>query len=344
MKGTFFLGNKKFETREMNLSALKDDEIMVKNMAAGVCGTDVHIYHGSQGSAAVTPPIVLGHEYAGEVVRVGSRVSGIRIGDKVTIDPNIYCGECHYCRLGKKQHCEHLTAIGVNRNGGFAEYSIVPAKQAFVLKDDVDYEEGAMTEPLACCLHGIDNVGIRPGDNVCVIGGGAIGLMMVQLAKISGAAMVILSEPIELRRKIGLEVGADYAVNPVAGDLKEQIDGLTGLDGVDVVIECVGKTVATDQAVRIAGRGASILLFSVPNMDAEYKLPLFDVFKKELKIQGSFINPDTHLRAVNLINEKKIKIKPLITHRFPLEEVENAILSQMSSESIKVLVKPNEAK
>jgi threonine dehydrogenase-like Zn-dependent dehydrogenase len=177
-----------------------------------------------------------------------------------------------------------------------------------------------------------------------VIGGGAIGLMMVQLAKISGAAMVILSEPIELRRKIGLEVGADYAVNPVAGDLKEQIDGLTGLDGVDVVIECVGKTVATDQAVRIAGRGASILLFSVPNMDAEYKLPLFDVFKKELKIQGSFINPDTHLRAVNLINEKKIKIKPLITHRFPLEEVENAILSQMSSESIKVLVKPNEAK
>ena len=195
MKGAFFLGNREFEVRDMEKRPLAADEVRIRVMACGVCGTDVHIYHGEAGSAEVTPPVVLGHEYAGIVEEVGADVKGLAPGDHVAVDPNIYCGACTPCRDGKKQFCEHLQALGVTRDGGFAQYSAAPAAQCFKLAPELPFEAGAMAEPLACCLHGIDAAGIRPGSTVCVIGGGAIGLLMVQLARLSGAAKGILSEP-----------------------------------------------------------------------------------------------------------------------------------------------------
>lgn len=341
VKGEFFLGKHTFELREMKMDTLSAFDAKIKNEAAGVCGTDIHIYHGEEGSASVAPPVVLGHEYAGLVTEIGSGVTTIKVGDKVAVDPNIYCGKCHYCRTNKKQHCENLVAVGVNFNGGFAEYSIVPESQVFKLADNVDFETGAMAEPLACCIHGIDLAKIRTGDSVCIIGGGPIGLLMLQLAKLCGASKVILSEPIQMRRDIGLKLGADLTVDPITQNINSEINNYLGTDGVDIVIECVGITKATEQAFSIAKRGATVLLFSVPNIHAKYELSLFDVFKKELKIVGSFINPDTHQRAVDLINSGKINTDLLITHRFPLGQLEQAILMQMDSSSIKVLVTPN---
>ncbi len=338
MKGTYFLGNGEFETREMPEHALSEKEVLIKVAACGVCGTDVHIFHGDKGSAEVTPPVVLGHELSGTVVSVGKGVSRLSVGDHVTVDPNCYCGKCHYCRIGKKQLCTSLYAVGVNRDGGFAEYCYVPEAQCFRLNDDVPLEYGAMAEPLACCIHGIDNAGIRVGDTVLVVGGGAIGLMMVQLAKLSGASKVILSEPVEMRRKIGLKIGADAALDPIHESLKARLKELTGMEGVDVVIECVGNTAATAQAFEAAKRGTTVLLFSVPKAGATHPLSLEDVYQKELKIVGSMINPDTHQRAVDLINSGRIQLEPMITHRFPVERLKDAILMQMSSDSLKVLV------
>ena len=240
MKGAFFLGNREFEVRDMEKRPLAADEVRIRVMACGVCGTDVHIYHGEAGSAEVTPPVVLGHEYAGIVEEVGADVKGLAPGDHVAVDPNIYCGACTPCRDGKKQFCEHLQALGVTRDGGFAQYSAAPAAQCFKLAPELPFEAGAMAEPLACCLHGIDAAGIRPGSTVCVIGGGAIGLLMVQLARLSGAAKVILSEPVELRRSAGLSVGADLAVDPLREDLSARVREAAGKSGADVVIECVG--------------------------------------------------------------------------------------------------------
>ena len=202
MKATYFMGHETFEVRECPIPKAKPGTVVVKNYACGVCGTDVHIYHGEKGSAAVNPPVVLGHEYSGVVTEVGEGVKGLKIGDHVTIDPNIYCGECEYCRNGKKQMCRHMEAVGVTMNGGFEEYSIVPAAQALLLDPNVPLEYGAMSEPLACCLHGIDRAEIKVGDIVCVVGGGAIGLLLVQLARLAGAAKVVLSEPNEARRKV----------------------------------------------------------------------------------------------------------------------------------------------
>ena len=338
MKGTYFLGDGVFETRTMPERALGDYEVLIQVAACGVCGTDVHICHGDKGSAEVTPPVILGHELAGTVTDVGAEVRHLKCGDRVSVDPNRYCGECHFCKIGKKQLCTGLDAIGVNRDGGFAEYCYAPEDQCYLLGRNVPPEYGAMAEPLACCIHGVDRAGIRIGDTVLVIGGGAIGLLMVQLAKSSGASTVILSEPVALRRQIGLEVGADAAVDPFKEDLNERLIQLTGSGGTDVVIECVGNTAATAQAFGAAKRGAVILLFSVPKAGTIHPLSLEMVYQKELTILGSLINPDTHQRAVDLINQGKIQIAPLITHRFPIDQVKDAIQMQMCGESIKVLV------
>ena len=337
MKASRFLGNKTFAVTDLPTPHAGPGELVLRNQVCGVCGTDVHIYHGEPGSADVNPPVVLGHEYSGEVVEVGEGVTGFAVGDHVTVDPNIYCGHCAYCQNGKKQLCPSMEAIGVTRDGGFAQYSRIPASQAFKLEPTVPWETAAMAEPLACCLHGIDLAGIQVGDKVCVVGGGAIGLLMVQLAKLSGASQIVLSEPNEKRRQVGLQLGANAAIDPTRPDAQEAFAQVLG-GGANVVIECVGNVPAVKSAFQFAGKGATVLLFSVPKVDATFDLPLFDVYKKELTIKGSFVNPDTHARAVALINSGKVDFGPIITHRFTLDQLPEAIAMQMSDASIKVVV------
>lgn len=336
MKASRFLGNKTFAVADLSTPHAGPGELVLRNQVCGVCGTDVHIYHGEPGSADVNPPVVLGHEYSGEVVEVGEGVTGFAVGDHVTVDPNIYCGHCAYCQNGKKQLCPSMEAIGVTRDGGFAQYSRIPASQAFKLEPTVPWEAAAMAEPLACCLHGIDLAGIQVGDKVCVVGGGAIGLLMVQLAKLSGASQIVLSEPNEKGRQVGLQLGANAALDPTRPDSQEAFAQVLG--GANVVIECVGNVPAVKSAFQFAGKGATVLLFSVPKVDATFDLPLFDVYKKELTIKGSFVNPDTHARAVALINSGKVDFGPIITHRFTLDQLPEAIAMQMSDASIKVVV------
>lgn len=339
MKAAIFKKPGLIEVEEKNLRPLKDDELLIRVKACGVCGTDIHIFHGEEGSAPVTPPIILGHEYSGEIVEIGSGIEDFKIGDRVAVDPNMYCGKCVYCRDGKSHLCNHLEALGVTVDGGFAEYCIVPASQAYLFPQTLDFEEAAMVEPLACCLHGIDNIGIKAGQSVAILGGGAIGLLMLQLAKLQGASFIMVSEPLESRRKLALKLGADVTANPLDEDLLS-----TALphipEGFDVVIESAGKAVAIQQAIQIARKGASILVFSVSSPDAKLDLYPIDLFKKELTIKGSFINPGTHRRALSLIASGKLNVKDLITHQYGLDGMAEAIRMQASPEAVKVIVKP----
>lgn len=337
MKASFFTKPGQFEYRDTELPQVSGTDVLIRNKICGVCGTDVHIYHGEPGSADVHPPVILGHEYAGEVVEVGEAVTTVKPGDHVTVDPNIYCGQCEYCRNGKKQLCTDMQAVGVTRNGGFAEYSVVPEAQAFLIREDIPYAHAAMTEPLACCLHGIDLAEIKPGNTVLIVGGGAIGLILLQLAKLAGAGKLVLSEPNEQRRAVAEKLGADCTINPLADGAKEQYFAFTG-SGADVVIECAGSNASVDSAFAFAKKGATVVLFSVPKPDAVYGLGLFDIFKKELTIKGSFVNPDTHLRAVELINASKVDFSDIITHTYSLRELADAIAMQTSADSIKVVV------
>ena len=340
MKASYFIGPGQFKTLEEPIPELNSKDVLIKVAACGVCGTDVHIYQGDKGSAEVHPPVVLGHELAGIVEKVGSEVTGVHVGDHVTVDPNSYCGQCHYCQIGKKQLCTNLYAVGVNRNGGFAEYCSVPEKQCYLLPKDIPLRYGAMAEPLACCLHGIDRANIRAGDTVLVVGGGAIGLMMLQLAKLRGASRVGLSEPVAMRRDIALSLGADFVIDPAAESLPDALEQHLGISGADIIIECVGNTTAVRQAFEATKRGSTILLFSVPKPDTTHPLNLMDVYQKELTVIGSMINPDTHARAAALIASGRIRLDSMITHSFPVEKVQEAIQMQMSDESIKVMIEP----
>lgn len=342
MIGAYFLGNQCIETRPLVLPEPGEGQVLVKVSACGVCGTDVHIYHGGKGSAEVVPPVILGHEFSGHIVKLGSGVTGLEEGQLITVDPNIYCGKCRPCRQGQKQMCHHMRAVGVNMDGGFADYCLVPYAQCVPVPEGTDPELAALAEPLACCLHGIDRVGIRPGENVLVIGGGTIGQIMLQLARLAGAARVVLSEPVEIRRELAVRLGADAAIDPIHEDLPQRLSELLSRDGADVVIECVGNPRTSAQAIDAAAGCGRVMLFGVPNPDAVLQTKMHPIFQKELTIMGSFVNPDTHSRAVALLSSGQLKLKELITHRFPVSQLEEAIKMQTGTQSIKVLVKPEE--
>jgi L-iditol 2-dehydrogenase len=285
-------------------------EVVVRVRACGICGTDQHIYHGKPGSAEVLPPVVLGHELAGDVVDVGDGVSHLHAGDRVSIDPNLYCDTCKYCRTGRKHLCVHLRAVGVTRDGGMAEFCSVPAANAYKLPNTMDYVQGAMVEPLGCCLHGMDRIHVDSTDRVAIVGGGFIGLLMLQLVKKFNPRWLTLIEPDEAKRRMGSQFGANEVMVP--SEAREVRDSF------DVVVECVGRGETMRTAIDLAARGGRVLLFGVANPETTVDLHPFAVFHKELTICGSFINPHTQQRAIDLLEQGAIEIEPLISHRMTL--------------------------
>ena len=223
MKSAVFYGKHDLRVEESAKPAVGRRDVLINVKACGVCGTDVHIYEGDKGAADVTPPTILGHEFAGVVEAVGSDVAGFKPGDRVCIDPNHPCGCCEPCRDGINHYCEHMTGYGTTVNGGFAEYCSVDMQQVYKLGDHTSFEQGAMTEPVACCLHGIDMCNIKPGSTVVVIGGGMIGLLMMQLAKNAGATKVVLLEPVESKREVALKLGADLAIDSIHEDVPARL-------------------------------------------------------------------------------------------------------------------------
>ncbi|GAB4561627.1 MAG: zinc-dependent alcohol dehydrogenase family protein [Anaerolineae bacterium] len=304
-----------------------EGELLVRVRASGVCGTDRHIYHGH---SPARPPVILGHEFSGEVVDVGPGVDRGWVGRRVSIDPNIYCGACEYCRDGRPQLCTGLEAIGVTRDGGFADLCVVPVAQALPVDDRIPFHVAAMAEPVACCLHGIDLAGIRAGQRVAVLGGGAIGLILAQLAQAAGAAQVVVSEPSEPRRSLATSLGL-VAVAP------DQLQATLPM-GADVVIEAVGSRVTAQQALEIARRGGTIIFFGVTPMGQKIEIEPFQVYQKELRIQGSALNPYTQQRALALLEAGRVVVDPLITHRIKLDELPEVLATPATQEMVKVMV------
>jgi L-iditol 2-dehydrogenase len=315
MQAAVLQGTHHIEVLAWEINELKPGEVRIRVHSCGICGTDQHIYHGNPGSAAVTPPIVLGHELAGEVTECGEGVTLFKVGDRVSIDPNIYCGSCRYCRNGQEHLCDHLQAVGVTRDGGMGEYCVAPAANCYLLPDSMSFVEGAMVEPLGCVLHGFKKVDIRPIHTVLLIGGGFIGQLFLQLIKKQGAARIVVSEPAEEKHAALLALGADEVVQPTAA-VVEQLKGQA-----DVVIECVGRKESMELAIEAAGKGGQVLLFGVASPHTQIQVSPFAIFAKELRIFGSFINPNTHEEAIALIQQRLIQIEPLISHRFKLEEI-----------------------
>lgn len=311
MKAGVFFKENDLRVMEIDKPVPKDDEVLIKVMACGVCGTDVHIFCGDEGCFPTPSGTVLGHEFAGLVEAVGKDVHSVRAGDRVCVDPNQLCGECYYCRSGIGHFCEKMTGIGTGVNGGFAQYCTVPQSQVYKFSDTTSYEEAAMTEPVACCLHGMDLCRISCGDTVAVIGGGMIGMIMLQLAKISGAGKLIMIEPVAEKREIAKKLGADICIDPIGENVKEAL-AANRIDRISCVIECVGKTSTMEQAIDIAGKKSVVMLFGLTGPDDVMSVKPFEIFKKEIELKASFINPYTQKRALELIDHKKIDVSSIV--------------------------------
>ncbi|MDF2959513.1 MAG: theronine dehydrogenase [Paenibacillus sp.] len=310
LKGTQHIQVVSWETKK-----LEPGEVRIRVRSCGICGTDQHIYHGHPGSAAVTPPIVLGHELAGDVVELGAGVTSLKLGDRVSVDPNMYCGSCGYCRNGRPHLCDGLQAVGVTQDGGMGEYCVAPSANCYLLPEQMSYVEGAMVEPLGCVLHGFKKIDIRPVHTVLLIGGGFIGQLFLQLVKKQGAARIVVSEPAIEKHAGLLALGADEVVQPL-GDAIERLR-----DSADIVIECVGRQQSMELAVQAARKGGQVLLFGVASPDTQITVSPFAIFAKELQLFGSFINPHTHEEAIALIHRGVVRIEPIVSHRFTLGEI-----------------------
>ncbi len=309
------------------------NDLLVRVEACGICGSDRHMF---RGEFPTTKPVTLGHEFSGIVEEAGAEVEGFRIGSRVTGDPNIACGGCTHCLGGRPNLCHGLSAIGVHRDGGFAEYVLVPQGQAVLLPPDLNPLHGAFCEPVSCCLHAIDVARIPKGGSVAILGGGVIGLLMVELVLLAGAGTVILSTRQAARRQLALELGATHVVDASLDDGFAQI----APEGVDVVIECAGVAATFVQSFEIARRGGTVVFFGVVPEGEMVAVSPFQLLTKELRLESAWLNPLTHPRAARLIAEGALSLDRLISRSVSIAEIGAILASDPVPGEIKLVVVP----
>ena len=335
MRGAFFTGAKELEIREVATPEPGPGEIRIKVDSGMICGTDLHILAGEY---FAKPPVIICHEFSGYVDKIGAGVANpVKIGDLVTIEPHRYCRVCKFCKTGREHLCLDKRSYGSYYPGGFAEYCVLPENTVYPVPAGVSAREAALAEVLSCCIRGIDRSGVRTGDTVVIMGCSSVGMIFIKLTRRNGAAKIIVSEPSGERREAALKYGADFAVAP--REVKALVDRETDGLGADVAIECSGVPVVGEQAVELAGRGASILIFGVAPPGKKIAVEPNKIFMKELSILGSTINPYTHYRAVEML--PSLKIGDLVTHVFPLDKANEAIETARKGIGLKICVEPN---
>jgi (R,R)-butanediol dehydrogenase/meso-butanediol dehydrogenase/diacetyl reductase/L-iditol 2-dehydrogenase len=296
-------------------------ELLVRIKAVAICGSDVHGFDGSTGRRK--PPIVMGHEAAGEVVETGAAVRSFKKGDRITFDSTISCGSCWYCRNGQVNLCDNRMVLGVScdeyrRHGAFAEYVVIPDHIAVALPEGLPYDEAACTEPAGVAAHAVRNTPLSMNDTVAVVGSGLIGNLVIQILKASGSGRVIALDTDPARRKTAESFGADAVLDPADPELDKKVKALTGGRGADRVIEAVGATAPIRTAISIVRKGGSVTL--VGNVSPSVDLPLQAIVTKELRLQGSCAISGEYPLALDLMARKKIDVKSLISAEAPLSE------------------------
>lgn len=323
------------EVPEPQISA---GHVIVEVKAAGVCGTDLHIYHDEYPSF---PPVILGHEVAGTVAEIGQGVTSCRVGDLVTCETYFsVCEKCEYCRAGLPNMCRSRKSIGSGVHGAFTRYVLVPERNVHQLPPNVDAQAGALTEPLTCCVHALERTRVEPGDAVVVSGPGAIGLLMAQVVKAAGGRVVLLgTHADEARLRMGEKLGVDIAVNVQTTDAQEIIADMTNGLGADVVFECSGAQASAQNClnlVRRHGRYMQVGLFGKP-----IQWDLDQICFKEIEVSGSFAHlPSAWRKALTLMASGKVQTKPLISTILPISEWQQAFDIFERRDGLKVVLTP----
>ncbi len=345
MPAAVFHAPQDIRLEEVDVPAIGAGEVLVRVRVAGICGTDVRIMNGGKKVAA---PIIIGHELAGDVAAVGAGVEGIAVGDRVTVEPVIPCGRCPLCLKGRRNICLTRPTIGYEYDGAFATHVRVPAAavaagNVIKLPPTLSYEEAAIAEPLAACVNGIDRCHIQLGDTVLILGAGPIGLVHLQLSRAAGATRVYVSEPNDERRQTALAFGADGVANPLAEDVVAKAKEWTAGLGVDVVIVASGVPAAMEAGLRALRKGGVFNIFAGSPPDSRFACDPNLVHYGELTVTGSSGHTADHMRrAVDLISRGVIDAKRLITHRFPLAAIGEALGARQALAGLKhVVVMPD---
>jgi L-iditol 2-dehydrogenase len=322
---------------ERHLRKPLSHEVLIRVQACGICGTDIKILNGESDAR---PPVILGHEFYGIVEDTGSNAPSFKPGDIISVDPNIVCGKCLFCRKGKANLCTNLTALGVDIDGGFATHCYVPDTQCYTLPGFLRPEQAVLIEPLSCALYGFQKAGINAGDSVAIVGGGIIGVMMLKLARLSPAKMIILLEPDENRRMACLSLGSDAVFDPNDSHSIDTIKDVTQ-GGADCVIECAGSISAVKTAITLLNRGGHLVLFGVTNPEQQIMLSPYNLFKNDISVCGSFLNPGTFQSGIDLIQTKKLTFDDVDIHTFPLTQIDHGIDNQRKRKSLKTVITMN---
>ncbi len=312
------------------------DELLVAVASVGICGSDLHAYHGKH--PFIQLPVVPGHEFAGTVVEVGPNVDEYTLGQRVTVEPSMVCGVCYNCTHGRYNICERLQVIGCQTTGAMAEFLTVPASKALLLPEEVTWDQAAMAEPLAVGVHAIRVANLERGAKVLVLGAGTIGLMTLQAAKAGGAGPVMITDVLQDRLDLAQELGADEVVNPETTNLALALEEAFGPQRADVIVECVGVAATAREAIRVARKGTRIVLAGV--FEEEVPMNLGLVQDRELELVGTLMYVrDDFSAALELLRDGKAKAEPLITHRFPLSQAAEAFATADGREgALKVLI------
>ena len=354
MKAQVFYEAEKMRLEEISVPKVSDIDVLVRVKTCGVCGSDISYYYGLSpvGTADGKGPLVLGHEYTGEVVEVGAVARSMKLfkpGDRVVVNPVQNCNACYACAAGHTNLCANLYVPGVSANGGFAEYSLSRYTGLFKLPDSVSYVAGAFTEPLACAVYGMKKLAIEPGQFVAIFGPGPMGLMMVQMAKAMGAGKVALIGTRDYRLKEGKQWGADYLFNTketkspyYAKNLKEAIADLTHGALAERAIVPTSANEAFEQAIDITGNAAILVHFGLPNTDDVIRVPALATHTMDKEIRFSWLAPLVWPTAIRMIAEGLVNLESLVSSAVPLEDGEKDIrhLKERANDPVKVQITP----
>lgn len=328
-------GKVDFLTR--TIDEIKEHQAVVKIASSAICGSDLHIFKGKHPSAPL--PVTIGHELAGEVVAIGSEVSKVKIGDRVTVEPVITCGKCNACRTGNYGYCENISFTYRRGNGAMADYIIVEEPYLYKLPEHLSYNAGALIEPLSVAVHAVRRADIKLGEKVLVIGAGAIGLLIAALCKKSGAAEVAIVDFSQKRLNMALELGATIAINPSEQDVYNAVSKITNGIGMDKSFECVGLEATFNQAImslRKNGLATIVGIFENPNIT----IPATRFITHEIKVQGS--QGYCWDFPIALEMSKQIDLERLVTHTFKLQDLQQALETCLDKDSgaLKVIIQP----
>ncbi|MDH5440060.1 MAG: alcohol dehydrogenase catalytic domain-containing protein [Candidatus Bathyarchaeota archaeon] len=339
MKAAVWYGCKEIRIEEVPKPDPGPNDVLVRVKAAGICGSDLHAYEGI--SKRRVPPLIMGHEIAGEIAEIGGHVEGSQIGDRVVIQPVLSCGECEQCRSGNENVCRNIRFLGLHVSGGFAEYVMAPARNCYTMPSRLRFEEACLAEPLSVAVHVVNNVPVGVNGTILIVGAGVVGSMVTQVARLRTSGKIIVTDILDSRLDLAKKLGADIMINPQKKNVAEEIHRITGGRGVDVSIEVVGIESTVQDALASVKKGGTTIAIGL--LEKSMKIDVMRLVSSELKLLGSYLYNDCDFRSsINLIAEGKVNLQPYLTRILALDDALKGFgeMATNKEKILKVILRP----